>query len=68
MEGPRADFHVIRLQDNAALGGPEMLERQQKILKGPLWAQTVFFRERAGRRFGRRGAGSGLARVLPLRR
>ena len=34
MEGARPHLDVIRLQDQAALGRPEILQRQDKVLKG----------------------------------
>ena len=34
VEGAGADFHVVRLQQHAALGGPVLLERQDQVLEG----------------------------------
>jgi hypothetical protein len=34
MEGAGADFHVVGLQDHAALLRPEALQRQDDILEG----------------------------------
>ena len=34
VKGARADFEVERLKNDAALGGPELLERQYQVLKG----------------------------------
>lgn len=40
MEGARTDFHVIGLQDNAALRGPVVLHGENEVLKrrdGLIW-------------------------------
>jgi hypothetical protein len=35
MERARADFHVVGLEDDAALLRPELLQRQDEALEGP---------------------------------
>ena len=34
VERPRADLHVVRLEDDAALIGPEALELEDQVLEG----------------------------------
>jgi hypothetical protein len=34
VERAGANFHVIRLEDDAALLAPELLQRQDEVLKG----------------------------------
>ena len=37
MERAGADLHVVGLQDDAALLAPELLQRQDQVLKGLPW-------------------------------
>jgi hypothetical protein len=51
MEGTGAHFHVVGLQDDAALLGPEILELQDQVLEGK--RVDLVRARRAGRGHGR---------------
>ncbi len=39
---PAPDFHVVRLQQHAALGGPVLLQREDQVLEGGRAAAPIF--------------------------